>query len=102
MLEGGVEGGKTLALAPGLAGEGEVARYRSRSAPSSPVALPFRCRNDRDFVGGGVRGGEELNFEECILKVCRGSRWLSSSDVLPKEGESGMVGTSDAKDRLAW
>ena len=79
-----------------------MARYSSRSASSSPVALPFRWRNDRDLVGGGVRGGEELNFEECMLNEWRGSLWLSSSDSFPKEGESGMVGPSDANDRLAW
>lgn len=59
-LEGGVEGANTRDdLAPGLAGEGDVARYRSKSAPSSPPTL--RCRIARLRVGGGVRGGEPLN-----------------------------------------
>lgn len=61
-LGGGVEGGCIRDLLVGLAGEGEVARNRRRSAPSSPD-LPFRSLLRRPilplFRGGGVRGGEE-------------------------------------------
>jgi hypothetical protein len=35
--EGGVEGGYSCAFMAGLAGDGEVARKSSKSAPSSPV-----------------------------------------------------------------
>jgi hypothetical protein len=36
LFGGGVEGGCILARVDGIAGEGEVARYNKRSAPSSP------------------------------------------------------------------
>jgi len=58
-MEGGVPGGCTLDVNrrdEGCAGEGEVARNRSRSAPSSPVPDIARRRN----ADGGVDGGEEL------------------------------------------
>lgn len=81
-LGGGVDGGCIRALDVGLAGDGEVARNRSRSAPSSPD-LPFlsllrRPRLPR-FRGGGVRGGEEW-----ILKECVGSTSSSSSEGAAK------------------
>lgn len=55
---GGVDGGCMRARDIGLAGDGEVARYSRRSAPSSPD-LPFfslfrRLTLDRLRIGGGV------------------------------------------------
>ena len=38
---GGVDGGWIRALMAGFAGDGDVARYRSRSAPSSDLPLFF-------------------------------------------------------------
>lgn len=39
VLDGGVDGAKIRDdLGPALAGEGDVARYNSKSAPSSPAA----------------------------------------------------------------
>ena len=89
-------------MALGLAGDGEVARYISRSAaPSSPETLAFRWRKVRALVGGGVRGGEDLNVE-CRLKLCWGRLGLSPSETRPKEGESGTVDISETKEREAW
>lgn len=97
-LGGGVEGAKILDdLAPGLAGDGDVAKYKSKSAPSSPPALRWRAARLR--VGGGVRGGEARKAE-FIEKECVGRSLSSSSETCPKGGEAGMVETSDAKDRL--
>ena len=55
-MEGGVPGGAFDANLrdEGCAGDGEVARNKSRSAPSSPVV--GRRRN----AEGGVDGGDEL------------------------------------------
>lgn len=81
-LGGGVDGGCIRALDVGLAGDGDVARNRSRSAPSSPD-LPFRSLLRRPrlpwFRGGGVRGGDE-----CILKECIGNASSSSSEGAAK------------------
>lgn len=94
-LEGGVVGGKMIRdLIAALAGEGEVARYSRRSAPSSPAAF-LRLRNDRAFVGGGVRGGEERKLEACIAKECRRGLCSSSSDPKSNEAESGMSDMND-------
>lgn len=65
---GGVDGGCMRAREAGFAGEGEVARYSSRSAPSSPdlpfLSLPLRLRLPRLRIGGGVRGGEDRRLKE--------------------------------------
>lgn len=54
---GGVVGGTIFVLDMAPAGEGDVARYIKRSAPSSPPCLVpgFAIRR------GGVRGGLEWN-----------------------------------------
>jgi hypothetical protein len=61
-FDGGVDGAMARFDAPFIAaaGDGEVARYSSRSAPSSPAAPSFllRCRRPRGRLGGGVRGGD--------------------------------------------
>lgn len=67
VFEGGVEGAKILGFAPGFAGEGDVAKYSSRSAPSSAFALPLRFRAAEDRDGGGVRGGEAWKREVFML-----------------------------------
>lgn len=97
-LEGGVYGANTREdLTPGFAGGGDVARYRSKSAPSSPPAL--RRRAARLRVGGGVRGGEARKAE-FIEKEWVGRTSSSSSEICPKGGEAGMVETSEVKDKL--
>lgn len=82
-LGGGVDGGCMRALEAGFAGDGEVARKRRRSAPSSPdlpfLSLPLRPRLPRLRAGGGVRGGEE-----CMLKEWVGRASSSSSDTAAK------------------
>jgi hypothetical protein len=60
---GGVDGGCMRALADGLAGDGDVARNSSRSAPSSPD-LPFLSLIRLPTLpllrtGGGVRGADD-------------------------------------------
>lgn len=100
MLGGGVDGAKILDdRGPALAGEGDVARYKSKSAPSSPAALCLRERNGRSLVGGGVRGGEEWNFEEFKLKECSGRRG-SSSDMGPNGGDIGTVDVCETNERF--
>lgn len=62
---GGVDGGRSrdCALLLTLAGVGELAKYRRRSAPSSfSWYLSFLGR--RAGRRGGVRGGEELTMDE--------------------------------------
>lgn len=76
-----------------LAGVGELARYSRRSASSwFCVVLSFRCR--RAWLGGGVRGGEELIMEELTFwKLCEGrSGSFSSSEWARKVGEDGSSG----------
>jgi hypothetical protein len=61
IIDGGVPGGTTFdvnLLEGGCAGEGEVARNKSKSAPSSPVPATGLRRN----AEGGVDGGEEFSF----------------------------------------
>jgi hypothetical protein len=82
-LGGGVDGGCMRALAAGLAGDGEVARKRRRSAPSSPD-LPFLSllrlpRLPRFRTGGGVLGGDDRMLNECV-----GSASSSSSEAAAK------------------
>jgi len=97
-LEGGVEGTKIRDdFAARLAGDGDVARYRRRSAPSSPAALPLLWRAARLREGGGVLGGEERKVE-AIENECDGRSWSSSSETWPKGGEAGIV-VSDLKER---
>lgn len=43
------------------AGDGEAARYSSRSAPSLPASIDCCVRICGDRAGDGVRGGEDLN-----------------------------------------
>jgi hypothetical protein len=80
---GGVDGGWMRARDAGLAGEGDVARYRSRSAPSSPdlpaLSLPLRPKLPRLRPGGGVRGGEDRRLKEWV-----GRASSSSSDGAAK------------------
>lgn len=82
---GGVDGGYMRLLPVGLAGEGEVARYNNRSAPSWPdfplfLKLLLCPEVARPRPEGGVRGGEEPICMEVILKECMGSISSSSSD----------------------
>lgn len=88
--EGGVEGGGSLeVLASRLAGEGELARKRRRSAPSSPrIGLPpFWLRVVLVRFGGGVRGGEEPIIDEVNWKECIGRSLSSSSEGGSEVGE---------------
>ena len=103
---GRVEGGNIGVLVTRIAGDGEAARKRRRSAPSFP---PFvwedwgelskallRRRAERARSGGGVRGGEEdIWGSEDSWKEWSGRSWSSSSDMLEV---SIMVDVSDAKD----
>lgn len=74
-------------LPAGLAGDGEVARYNNRSAPSWPdlpllfLKVLLRPEVARPRPEGGVRGGEEPMFMEVILNECTGSKSSSSSDA---------------------
>src|ERR1700709_2958816 len=76
-LGGGVDGGCIRALPVGFAGEGDVARKRSRSAPSSPdlPVLPLLCRPKlpRFRTGGGVRGGDDRMLNECVGRASSSS-----------------------------
>ena len=62
-LGGGVDGGSIL-LRGGLAGEGDAAKYNSRSAPSSPDLVSFAAGLSLGFLAkvrlriGGVLGGD--------------------------------------------
>lgn len=68
-FEGGVEGGNIGVLVTRIAGEGEAARKRRRSAPSLPPVVwedwgelskgLLRRRAERARAGDGVRGGED-------------------------------------------
>lgn len=101
LFEGGVDGANTRAdLTPGFAGDGDVARYRSKSAPSSPAALLLRWRAARLLVGGGVRGGED-RYADDLIRYGRADKCASSSsETWPKGGDSGTVDTFDTKDRF--
>ena len=87
---GGVDGGYMRLLPVGLAGDGEVARYSNRSAPSWPdlpllfLKVLLGPEVARPRPEGGVRGGEEPMFMEVILKECIGSMSSSSSDPTMK------------------
>lgn len=98
-----MEGAKVRAdLVPGAAGEGDVARYRSKSAPSSPAALPFRWRAARLRVGGGVRGGEERKDDDkSMRKECFDRSVSPSSGIWPKCGESGMLVVAVVSNNIA-
>lgn len=100
-------------LLPGLAGEGEVARYMSRFASSSPfwlfrgvaVKVSFRRRPERDMPGGGVRGlcrggGEERRCEALSWKEDTGRSASSSSESSGERGSSATVEPSETNDRL--
>lgn len=96
VLGGGVEGGCIRVLVDDLtAGEGEAARYRSKSAPSSPdLAPPFApvaaaflfCLFFRERVRiGGVRGGDDRMLAGS--NEWMGSKSSSSSSGTTKLGE---------------
>lgn len=67
-MDGGVPGGLALDVKrreEGCAGDGEVARNNSRSAPSSPLV------GRRRKAEGGVDGGEEFICR--VLSYCGGN-----------------------------
>ena len=102
---GGVVGGWTMVLARDapFAGDGEVARYMRRSAPSSPV---FGVRDQETWLiflirrsGGGVCGGDEvIRVEVLMLKLCTGRSVSSSSLNSGDGGSSAMVEPSEMND----
>lgn len=86
---GGVDGGSIPVLDVDMAGEGEVAKYMSKSAPSSGfpfdaprASLPRRMLMLRLRIGG-VRGGDDWS----TWKECKGSRPSSSSAGAAKLGD---------------
>ena len=89
---GGVDGGSIRVLFDLTAGEGEAARYKSRSAPSSPVFPPLLAPssllrldgNERPDIGG-VRGGEDRTVG--TWNECAGKRSSSSSSGAVKLGD---------------
>jgi hypothetical protein len=112
-LGGGVEGACIWCFAePGRAGVGDVARYISKLASSSPF-LPSRaapaavkplCRRraERATSGGGVRGargGDSRRCERLIWKDVMGRSSSSSSERRGERG-SGTVEVSETKDKL--
>ena len=111
---GGVEGACIGGFdAPGRAGVGDVARYISRLASSSPVfsaraapaALKPLCRRraERATSGGGVRGargGDDRMWERVIWKEVMGKSSSSSSDKRGDRGLSATVDVSETKDKL--
>lgn len=105
-LQGGVEGGgwTTVLAREFLAGDGEVARYMSRSTPSSPV-LGVRdqetlCALRMRRSGGGVCGGDEvMRVEALMLKEWTGMSASSSSLWAGDGGLSGTVEPSEMKER---
>jgi hypothetical protein len=108
---GGVEGGWTIvvlavwacwAVWP-FAGLGDVARYSSKSAPSSPVLgvrdhetlWAFLMRRS----GGGVCGGEEvMRVDSLRVKLVTGMSASSSSLNSGDGGSSGIVEPSEMKE----
>jgi hypothetical protein len=113
VLEGGVEGAGMPCLAvPIRTGVGDVARYMSRVASSSPFlpsrAAPaavkprWRRRAERATSGGGVRGalGGEERQDLFSWKELMGRSSSSSSDRIGERGSSGMVEVSETKERL--
>jgi len=93
------------------AGEGEVARYMSKLASSSPVrllatALKPSClrRADLASAGGGVRGlligGEDRIVEDAIWKEWSGRSSSSSSESRGEGASSGTVDVSEMKDSV--
>ena len=87
---GGVDGGSMRVLDPEMAGEGDVARYINKSAPSSPdfsfdgplASLPRRMLALRLRMGG-VRGGDDSP----TWKECTGNKSSSSSIGATKVGD---------------
>ena len=112
---GGVDGASIwVFISPARTGVGELARYTSRFASSSPV-LPSRaapaavkplCRRraERATSGGGVRGalGGDDRKAECDLLSAKEVMGKSSSSSSDSKGEwgSGTVDVSETKDRL--
>ncbi len=82
---GGVDGGSIRVLDVDMAGEGEVAKYINKSAPSSPIfsfdapfaSLPRRTLTLRLRMGG-VRGGDDWP----TWKECTGRRSSSSAEAI--------------------
>ena len=100
---------------PARTGVGDVARYISRLASSSPCfssrAAPAavnplcRRRAERAISGGGVRGargriGDVAKCDLLIWKDVIGRSSSSSSDRRGDRGSSGMVDVSETKERL--
>lgn len=87
-----------------LPADGELARYTSRSAPSSFV---FGVRDQEMFCfcnrrsGGGVRGGDDaIRVAGLRRKLCTGRSASSSSLNSGDGGSSGTVDASEMKERL--
>lgn len=101
------------ALGCPIAGEGDVARYMSRSAPSSPP--PVRGVRDQEIFGtlllmricrsgGGVCGGDDVICDELMRvdlfrKLVTGRSASSSSLNSGECGSSAMVDPSEMKER---
>jgi hypothetical protein len=104
-LAGGVDGAwiAGLTVCCPLAGLGEVARYISKSAPSSP-SLGVRdhatlCAFLIRLSGGGVCGGDEvIRVEELSVKLVTGKSVSSSSLNSGDGGSSGIVDPSEMKE----
>lgn len=104
-LHGGVDGGWTTVLVCCIfAVDGDVARWRSKSAPSSPV---FGVRDHETLCtffirrsGGGVCGGDEvMRVEALMVKLWTGRSASSSSLNSGDGGSSGIVEPSEMKER---
>lgn len=96
-FDGGVEGGSMRVRPEGKAGDGDAARYRRRSAPSSPDLLPVVVaillgRRFRFLLRiGGVRGGDDRlasTRKECMPRISSSSSEGAAkfSDVRSTEG----------------
>jgi len=114
-LDGGVDGARRRGLdEPGRAGDGDVAKYMSRLASSSPVCplraapaavKPFwRKRAERATAGGGVRGAlggdERIRCELFNWNDVMGRSSSSSSERMGEMGSCGTVDVSETKERV--
>lgn len=109
-LCGGVEGALITVwrrLEALTAGDGEVARYMSKSAPSSSTFGVFDQDTFSNWLnlfmprlGGGVRGGEDaMRAEALTLKLLMGRSASSSSLNSGEGGSSAIVDVSEMRDR---